>query len=85
MPLGLNPNAQALLREAADLIARALAQLDTREETCGECHGPHFVNFAHAKVHRQFVEQPRKLREAAAHLDTKDLHTTRATGAQDQE
>lgn len=61
--------AQQLLREAADLVERADALLDTSEARCGECRQRHFANFNHGKVHRSIENIPAKLREQADWLD----------------
>lgn len=58
-----------LLREAADLITRALLQLDVRETGCGHCGARKFRNYDEAKVAERFTKTPTALRESAARLD----------------
>lgn len=69
-----NTTPQALFREAATLIERALAGLDATESECPHCHDRRFTNFAHAKARRAFADTPAKLREHAATIDAKSQH-----------
>ena len=71
--MGEEQTPQSILREAADVIDRALAKMDLRryppevEQQLGK-----FINFAHAKAHMRFAETPRKLRREADFLDEAD-------------
>jgi hypothetical protein len=56
-----------LLRSAARLVEEALKQMDMTETAC-TCGARHFHNPVDAKVHEQFSETPRKLRDAADRL-----------------
>ena len=62
--------ASDLLRAAARLIDKAIAQLDPKEGTCDRCGHREFGNKPVAKVLEQLVDQPAKLRQQAARLET---------------
>lgn len=64
----LNPQAAALLRQAAGLVQRALVVLDTREERCKDCGLLHFVDKTQGFAHKQLTDTPPKLERLAAQL-----------------
>lgn len=57
-----------LLEAAANLIERAVAQLDVEHDRCPGCGNKRFRNMAHARVFEQFAESPEKLRRASRRL-----------------
>lgn len=61
--------AQELLREAAQAIDSALAQLDTHSTDCPTCGRKHFRNLMHARTHEQLVDLPDKLRRVAEKVE----------------
>jgi hypothetical protein len=63
------PDAPALLRQAAALVERALIQLDMREAPCLECGTRHFRNREHAKVYERLTDTPSKLVNTADMLE----------------
>ena len=62
---------QALFREAADLIERALSMLNTRHLKCEACGLPHYQDFKEYKAFSQFATVPGRLRQTSQLLDTK--------------
>lgn len=62
-------DAPGLLRSAARLVERALGQLNAARRVCPECSVLLYEDKDQGRVHEQFAETPRKLREAANRLD----------------
>lgn len=61
-------NAAGLLQAAAQLVDRALAQLDMSAEVCGECQRRRFVNIDYARVFDGLEHVPERLRQGALRL-----------------
>ena len=57
-----------LLRSAAQMVDRALGQLDTEHERCAGCGARKFRKFDEAKVYEQLNSVPERLRTAATRL-----------------
>jgi hypothetical protein len=56
------------LRAAAQLVERALAQLDSANVACLCCERPTYANRLHSHVHSRLRETPSRLKAAADSL-----------------
>lgn len=61
-------DAPDLLRQAADLVDRALRQLDVHETTCAACARRDFTDRVQASIFEQLAPTPEKLRATANRL-----------------
>lgn len=64
-----HPDAPTLLREAAQLVDRALIQLDMREAPCASCGARHFNNKEHAKAYERLSDAPGRFVALAEQLE----------------
>lgn len=67
---------ETTLRDAAEHIEWTLEQLDLSETTCRECGLKHFSNWEHARLYKQLITVPERLRELARVLDADARRTT---------
>lgn len=63
---------QFFLREAAQLIERALVLLDTKADTCLHCRARHPRNKAHWRTYERLSDLPVRLEALADRLDASD-------------
>jgi len=61
-------DAPDLLKQAADLVDRALRQLDVHETSCASCGRRDFTDRVHASIFEQLTPTPEKLRATANRL-----------------
>lgn len=62
-------NTPGLLRAAAQLIERALVNLDVMHDACPGCGSARHRNKLEARIYEHFTNTPTRLRAAADRLD----------------